>query len=459
MQSSSIYIVGQPAEVQHHVASLEKRLRLRMVGADEVVRVARPGDLAIFFSEHFDRFRFACRSLKKQQVATLYMIDGILEWRNAWENRPDEPACPYAMRPVLSHKAACVGPSQARVLESWGNVGKTEIVGIPRLDELSARERHVLPTDPIKILVMTAKTPGFTEQQTQRVKHSLRDLKAWFDRYAENSCHGRPIDVVWRLTAGLEQDLGVVNQLNELSGSELASVLNGVDAVISTPSTAMLEAMIMGLPVAALDYHNSPSYLPTSWSIRSADQIDPVISELVAPSESKMLFQRMQFSEALYRTTCATDRLEKLVTEMIRISNDQIRGKQPLQFPSQILESFGRTKCIADSSFEHQRVYPDVEEFSRHDLSELQVELSHARREIRHLQQEQTQLLAELQQAHEIFEQIHRHPVAGPVVRIRQKVLGWLASLKSQKHHKPQLVSSPLPANRPDPHSSPLSEN
>jgi vacuolar-type H+-ATPase subunit D/Vma8 len=100
-----------------------------------------------------------------------------------------------------------------------------------------------------------------------------------------------------------------------------------------------------------------------------------------------------------------------------------------------------------------------VEEFSRHDLAELQVELSHARREIRHLQQKQTQLLAELQQAHEIFEQIHRHPVAGPVVRIRQKVLEWLARLKSQQQHKPQLASSPLPANRTDPHSSPLSRN
>lgn len=457
MQPSSIYIVGDPSEVHHHVTSLEKRLPIKIVGTEDVCRFARPGDLAIFFSEHFDRFRSACRSLKKQQVATLYMIDGILEWRNAWENRPEEPACPYAMRPILSHKVACIGNSQARVLESWGNAGKTEIVGIPRVDDLTIRRRHVLPTDPLKILVMTAKTPGFTEQQIQRVKQSLQDLKNWFGNEGANSL--RPIEVVWRLTAGLEQNLGVDNQIEDLGGSELAAVLDGVDAVISTQSTAMLEAMVMGIPVAALDYHGCPSYLPTSWSIRAADQIATVISELAAPPESKLIFQRMQLNDALYRTSNATDRLEKLVLEMVRLSNEQIRHNQPLQFPNQILESHLRTQGAAGSAFEHQLVYPGVEEFSRRDLTELQVELSHARREIQHLQREKDQLQGELNQAHEIFEQIHRHPLAGPVVRIRQRLLDWLAGLNSQKRHDPQLAASPVPTSRPDPHSSPLPEN
>ena len=442
MHPSSIYVVGQPSEVHHHISPLEQRMPLRIVSADNVVRRARPGDLAIFLSEHFDRFRSACRSLKDQNVATLYMIDGILEWRNAWENRTDEPACPYAMRPVLSHKVACIGPSQARVLESWGNKGKTEIVGIPRLDGFSKQERRS-SHQAFRILVMTAKTPGFTKEQTQRVKQGLRDLKSWFARNSNAAIEGRSIEVVWRLTAGFDQDLGVVNRLNDLTGTELADELQQVDAVITTPSTAILEAMILNLPVAVLDYHNCPSYLPTAWNIRAADQIDSVVRELVAMPESKMVFQRMQLNDALYQQADGTDRLERLVAEMSRIAHDQIKIRQPLKFPNQILEPELRPDFVNAVEFDHRQLYPHVEEFSRDDLVELQVELSHARREIQHLQREQDQLQKELQQAHEIFDEIHQHPIAGPVVRIRQRCLDWLAKLKAPRQRDPQLASSP----------------
>jgi hypothetical protein len=44
-------------------------------------------------------------------------------------------------------------------------------------------------------------------------------------------------------------------------------VLASVDAVISTPSTAMLEGMLQGLPVAVLDFHNRPHYVPAANSV------------------------------------------------------------------------------------------------------------------------------------------------------------------------------------------------
>ena len=131
MQTSNVFFVGTSAEVEHHIQPVADSLKVRIVGADEIVSVAKPGDVAMFFSEHFDRFRQSITELKQNNVATIYMIDGILEWRNAWENRPDEVACPFAMRPVLSHKVACIGENQARVLNGWGNAGKTEIVGVP----------------------------------------------------------------------------------------------------------------------------------------------------------------------------------------------------------------------------------------------------------------------------------------------------------------------------------------
>ncbi len=113
MAPQSIFFVGTQTEVGHHASPLQKRLANVVVAPPEdVLSTARPADLAIFSSEHFDRFRDACCQLKQRDVATLYLIDGILEWRNAWDNRKNEPACPWTMRPVLSHKVACIGPSQ-----------------------------------------------------------------------------------------------------------------------------------------------------------------------------------------------------------------------------------------------------------------------------------------------------------------------------------------------------------
>src|SRR3990172_4206137 len=64
----------------------------------------------------------AVRQLGSRGVPTLHLLDGILEWRNTWENPTfalgDEPAAPF-LQPSLCHKIACAGRSQARILESW----------------------------------------------------------------------------------------------------------------------------------------------------------------------------------------------------------------------------------------------------------------------------------------------------------------------------------------------------
>jgi len=132
-----VYFAGNDHTVGHHAAPLESQFDVRVLSPEQILQQANPGDLAVFYTEHFDAFREASLQLGKKNVATLYMIDGILEWRNAWENSPDEVACPYTMRPALSHKIACIGASQARTLAAWGNTEKVEVVGIPRLDAFS----------------------------------------------------------------------------------------------------------------------------------------------------------------------------------------------------------------------------------------------------------------------------------------------------------------------------------
>jgi hypothetical protein len=444
MHQLSVYFVGQPEEVAHHAAPFQQSLNVQIAEPAAVLRDAIPGDLAIFFSEHFDRFRDCCLQLKQRNVATLYLMDGILEWRNAWENRPDEVACPYTMRPVLAHKVACIGESQARVLNSWGNAGKTEIVGIPRLDEYfdkkSNRDRS---SDTFRVLVMTAKTPGFTPEQIQTTRQSLLDLKHWLTEnptIVDQNSSGeakttRNTEFIWRLTADLANEIGVENQLSDLTGKELAEVLVDVDAVISTPSTAMLEAMRLGLPTAVLDYHNCPHYVTAGWDICSPNHIGPSLGQMIQRSPTRMMFQHDQLNDSLYLHGPASERLVELVAQMISIAGDQIASglassSDSLSFPPHVLEP--ATRLAGD--FRHEFAYPDTPEFSIDDKTILQIELSHARREISHLHRELAQIQSELDQAHQIFEQIEKHPIAGPIVRIRQKMLDLMAAIRKRKN-------------------------
>lgn len=425
-----VYFVGSQSEVAHHAAPLADQVQYQIVPVDGIVEKCQPGDLAIFYSEHFDHFRDAIRKLKSQNVATLCMIDGILEWRNAWENRVDEPACPFAMRPILSHKVACIGFSQARILQDWGNQGKVEIVGIPRFDclvksENAAKFENKDAEHRNRVLVMTAKCPAYTDQQQHLLLESLQDLKKFFD--------GRPdLEPFWRLTANLDRELGVENQLNELTGAELASQLKLVGAVITTPSTAALESMILDKPTAVLDYNACPSYFQAAWNINSRDHLAPVISELVDPTEIKMLFQRQCLSFELCQNGNASDRMADLIQQMLRFSSQVTDGE--MRFPESMLPPVSPQLV----NFDHASLYPQYSDFQNDDVTQLQTELAHSRREIKHLQNQLAQIQTELGQAHKIFDEINNHPIAGPVVKLRQKWFDLMRKLKIVKSARPE---------------------
>lgn len=458
MNEPSVYFVGEPTEVSHHAAPFRERLNVKIASSVDVIQQANPGDLAIFYSEHFDRFRECCTELKRNNVATLYLIDGILEWRNAWDNLPDEVACPYTMRPILAHKAACIGASQAHVLNQWGNLGKTEIVGIPRLDSVPAQPVPPRDDQEFRILVMTAKTPGFTPTQINIVKQSLQDLKQWANENAKLDFNGAfaPAEslntkLVWRLTGGLEDELGVTNELNDFTGKELNEELARVDAVITTASTAMLESMRRGIPTALLDYHNCPRYVNAGWTISAPEQISSTIMQLAQPTPEHLFYQQTQLCDALLNVANATDRLVDLVEQMLVIAGTQLTtsprlAENSLSFPDAIL----KPAETASPLFSHQQLYPDVPEFQQDQQVETQAQLAHSRREVSHLQSEQSQLRAELEEAHQIFEQIEKHPIAGPIVRVRQKMLGLMEKMGKRKNN----LDGTCPIIEPNPSNS-----
>jgi hypothetical protein len=313
----------------------------------------------------------------EQGIPTLLLADGILEYRNTFEN--PAVAAGAIFQPVIAHKIACLGRSQARTLESWGNAAQVEVTGAPRFDRYAGRKRRTRgANEPFKVLVMTAITPYFTEAQHEQVRRSLRDLKQAFD--AGFSRDGVSFQVEWRVTKGMQQEIGVESIVSDLTGRELADVLERVDAVISTPSTAMVEAMLLGLPVAALDYTNSPLYVQPAWRITAADHIQPVLAELFAPPAPKMQFQDAALHDTLECRTPAAARMLQLADRMIRHGvHSRARGL-PLAFPPRLLGAGADGAAPARSQYRAADLHPGQPQFHEQHLQRLQVEVGQLRR-------------------------------------------------------------------------------
>ncbi len=415
-----IYLVGSNPEAAQHVAPLVSLLDIRLVEPADVVRVARRGDLAIFFSEHLHRFRNTWFQLREAGCSTLYAIDGILEWRNAWETGLEEPACPWTMRPVLSDKVACIGPSQARVLESWGNRGKTEIVGVPRFDTLVARRAGKRRKAPVpdrgrRILVTTAKWPAYTPEQHCKLRQSLVDLHRL--SISGRGGIGGSVEWVWRLTGGLADGLDIENVLTDTSGVELARVLESVDAVITTPSTVLLESMIAGLPVALLDYTNSPAYVPAAWQITASEQMPDVARQLLDPSSARMAFQKYLLSDALQLEVPAAERMAELCLSMIRIAHDCREAGRPVAFPEKILSPVQPVPAWNQAG-----TFPETN-IDVSGTEEIAALVAENQRQLGVLQRRAELLENELARAADGFRKIASHPILGPLLKVRQTAI------------------------------------
>lgn len=309
-------------------------------------------------------------------IPTLLLADGILEYRNIFEHPQIPPAAHF--QPVRAHKIACLGRSQARVLETWGNAGQVEITGSPRFDRYATLKRRGRTTgEPFRVLVSTALTPYFTPEQHERVRQSLLDLKAFFAAHA--AVGPTPLEVVWRVTKGLETEIGVDSPVGDLSGRELAEVLQRVDAMISTPSTAMVEAMLLGLPVAVLDYTNSPHYVAPAWRITAKEQIKPTVAELIDPPAPKMRFQDMTLHDTLECATPAAPRLLRLADEMLAHGQAARANGASLALPPRLIPCHADGPALTQKSSDPAKLHPEQPQFRDRDLQALQVEVSQLR--------------------------------------------------------------------------------
>jgi len=172
-----------------------------------------------------------------------------------------------------------------------------------------------------------------------------------------------------------------------LDGGELADQLSRVDAVVTTPSTAMLEAMILGRPVGCLDYHNVPRFVPTAWTISAREHIAGVVAELLAPSPAKMAFQRECLRDTLLCDGSAATRVAKLIEKVAIGANRAKRNGLTLRRMARAGKPSNDGSTVLFPSL--ASLYPDSPVFQEHDVRSLQVRLARAETENARLTRQQ----------------------------------------------------------------------
>ena len=338
---------------------------------------------------------------ESNRVPVLVLADGVLEYRNTWEHPGIPQGCVF--QPVCGHKLACIGQGQARVIESWGNPGRCEVVGMPRLDHLSANAAPPVRTEgPFRLLIATANTPAFTQSQRQTLVDSLRFLVDRFERIPK--VNGRPVDLNWRLTDGLSDELGLPD-LPTHKLPPLHQAIDEADAVITSPSTLYLESALRNRPTAIIDYWNSPKYITPAWSITANSHVFPVLEQLADPPPHRMVFQNAALHEQLECSSAATPRLIQLIDAMIDAGQVARSNDQPIKLPARILPVKRLGFPHIPENFDLATLYPNNTAFQERDTNILKLELAAAVKRLDQLPAELARKEAYIDQLQDVLDQ------------------------------------------------------
>ncbi|MGI9517576.1 MAG: hypothetical protein ACR2NP_11040 [Pirellulaceae bacterium] len=335
-----------------------------------------PADAGILITHNHYRWEeisILRRVVEQTSVPVLILVDGILEYRNSFEH--DDLADGTMFQPLIGHKVACIGNSQTRWLEALGNTGKCEVVGIPRLDDFAqsaSKEPDTAGT--FRLLVASARTPWFNEQQREETHHAVESVKRTLDQTAR--LNGKPMQVTWRMAESLHANVGVPGY--ERRPPPIKQILEQVDAVITTPSTLQLEAAMHGLPVAVLDLHNRPQMTPMAWNINTASQIAQVLEELASPPTAMRFVQETLLADALQMVDAAAPRMAKLAGKMVEAGKLARESGNPIELPARILEPPCDGMMPAQPAGTTQSLFPANPVFRNESISRLQTELSAA---------------------------------------------------------------------------------
>ena len=310
-------IVAVTPDRENYIKPMERFLEYPLVfhkNLDWDEFLALEPKAAIFLGDWTWELSEFVRKCRLNKIPSILMMDGTIEWKHFFENPKwsfGSNEAPYF--PIQCDKIFVPGESTFKFLEFFGNHGKCEITGLPRLDHYSEINNPKSVRTPKIIGIMSGNTAGYTEEQIEQSKKLFEDIYSW-------SLNQSEFEVKWRLRKGFDKILDI--KIENDQSPNLIDFINKVDAVICQPGTATYEAMFLGIPVALADYSIAPNYMHAAWEIHSANQIDKVIGELMNPSNLKLSLQEQILNYNISFCGKSAQICGLVINEMIKISKE-----------------------------------------------------------------------------------------------------------------------------------------
>lgn len=337
-------IICQTTDTVDHFAGIEDALEQRGMATERVfpqqpfpklndaMRVVVVAETQSFLALR------ALREARRARIPAVLVMDGIVEWRNTFVNQRVGPAF---LQPAPVNIVACAGPLDERVLRAWGN--NAIATGLPRFDHLS---QIPLPApDTTHLLVATARRPVFNPGERKRLIVALHTLK--------HICQQRGINVEWRLTDNLDDDLAVTS-----TDRPLRDALTDANAVISTMSSLVLETMMAQRPVLVLNPFGAPLLQPGPARLQRElhetdsqfeQRVDRAITRLLDSPLQSLAVQDNVMNAWASPSGCAADRLAEAILNTCNQSsymNPACDLPECIRLPQPKPNSTGKTRIV-----------------------------------------------------------------------------------------------------------------
>ena len=323
-------VIALTPDRDHYISSIKKYLKYPLIFQRDLNWqnfVSKKPVLAIFLADwKYDLVNFI-KKCRDNRIPTILMMDGTIEWKHFFEN----PKWSYGGNespyfPVYCDKIFVPGPSTYRFLKYVGGNLNCEITGLPRLDSLSSISTTSNSNNKKVIGIMSGNTVGYNENQINNTIKLFEDLHLFFVNHKKYVPR-------WRIRKNFEKNLSFNTSQNK--NESLPDFLSKVDGVISQPSTVVYESMIMGKNVAVADYNISPNYMQSAWEIKSKDQIDQVIKELINPKDIKLNLQNYYLQDTISNISNSSQIVGDLINAIIE--HAKILPKFEWSFPEDMV--------------------------------------------------------------------------------------------------------------------------
>ena len=282
MRKYSLLVIEDKSYYDHLLDFDSELFHVEYSGLRHYKSDLRKFDLIISFNYLSDLGNYIIVKAKIQNVRTLLLSDGIIEWSNMFSNSKFTKKNLKLFHPIIHDYFFCVGSNESSYFNS---LGQKTYNYIP--NRMKTKETKSTNAKKIDFLLTTANTPyhNLSEKRIliKILKNILQDMKK-----NEYSFAFRIYD------RSLIEELNILEHQNFIK-NDFNTTFNQFKCLITTPSSIIISAIKQKKPVAQIIYRDTPLFLQSGWMITSLN-VDSTIKSMLNHEVERMDFQLWQLN-------------------------------------------------------------------------------------------------------------------------------------------------------------------